>query len=105
MGKYLFQGFLPNCDTGNIRLDCMVYDGAAGAHRISVSDLDGRIDTEDDFRLFLSRFSTDDIIVLIYDRPAYGNAILRDYADKTLKSYLYWVRHFGYKCYWEVSVN
>ena len=103
MRKYLFQRFLPNCNTDNIQLDSALFDGTSDAHRVSISELDEKIDTEDDLRHFLSQFSTDDIIVLTYDRPAYNNPILFDYANKTLKSYLYWVRLFGYNCYWEQS--
>jgi hypothetical protein len=101
--KYLFQRFLPNCDTDNIQLDGAVFNGSCDAHKVSVSTLDEKIDTEDDLRNFLSQYSSKDIIVLIYDRPTYNNPILCDYANKTLRSYLYWVQHFGYRCYWEQS--
>jgi hypothetical protein len=100
MRKYLFQRFLPNCDTDNIQLDSTVFDGKCDAHRVSISELDEKIDTEDDLRNFLSQYSTDDIIVLTYDRPLYSNPILCDYANKTLKSYLYWVHNLGYTCLW-----
>ena len=103
MRKYLFQRFLPNCNTDNIQLDSALFDGMCDTHKVSISELDEKIDTEDDLRKFLSQFSANDIIVLTYDRPAYNNPILCDYANKTLKSYLYWVRLFGYQCYWEQS--
>ena len=103
MRKYLFQRFLPNCNTDNIRLENTIFDGACDAHKVSVSELDGKVDSEDDLRNFLGQFPADDTIVLTYDRPAYSNPILCDYANKTLKSYIYWIQHFGYKCYWEQS--
>lgn len=103
MKKYLFQRFLPNCNTDNIQLNSTIFDGSRDARRVSVSSLDEKIDTDADLRNFLSQYSGEDIIVLTYDRPTYNNPILCDYADKTLKSYLYWIQHFGYKCYWEQS--
>lgn len=103
MRKYLFQKFLPNCNTDNVQLDSTVFDGSCDAHKVSVSTLDEKIDNEEDLRNFLSQYSIEDIIVLIYDRPTYNNPILCDYANKTLKSYLYWIRHFEYRCYWELS--
>lgn len=103
MRKYLFQRFLPNCNTDNIQLDGAVFDGSCNAHKVSVSTLDEKVDTEDDLRNFLSQYSIEDIIVLTYDRPTYKNPILCDYASKTLKSYLYWIQHLGYRCYWEQS--
>lgn len=103
MRKYLFQRFLPNCNTDNIQLNSTIFDGSCDAHKVSVSLLDEKIDTEDDLRNFLSQYSSEDVIVLTYDRPAYNNPILFDYANKTLKSYLYWIQFFGYRCYWEQS--
>ena len=101
MRKYLFQRFLPNCNTDNIQLDSTLFDGTCDAHRVSISELDEKIDTEDDLRNLLNHFSADDIIVLKYDRPDYNNPILREYAHKTLKSYIYWIRNYGYECFWE----
>jgi len=103
MRKYLFQRFLPNCNTDNIQLDSTLFDGMCDAQRVSVSELDETIDTEENLVSFLKSFSPGGIIVLTYDRPEYNNPILRDYAIKTLKSYIYWIRHYGYECYWEQS--
>lgn len=101
MRKYLFQRFLPNCDTDNINLENCIYIDETNAQRILISELDEKIDTEETLVSFLNSFSPNDIIVLTYDRPDYSNPILRDYAHKTLKSYIYWIRHYGYACYWE----
>lgn len=101
MRKYLFQKFLPNCDTEEICLGRLMYDGKGTAHKVAVSELDEKIDTEEDLICFLRQFSRDDILVLTYDRPDDHHPILREYAKKTLASYLYWIRHFGYTCYWE----
>ena len=101
MRKYLFQRFLPNCNTDDIYLEDCTYIGETNAKRILVSELDEKIDTEENLVSFLKSFSSDNIIVLTYDRPNYSNPILREYANKTLKSYIYWIRHYGYECYWE----
>lgn len=101
MRKYLFQRFLPNCDTDNINLENCAYIGEANVQSILISELDEKIDTEENLVGFLESFSPDDIIVLTYDRPKYNNPILQEYSHKTLKSYIYWIRHYGYKCYWE----
>jgi hypothetical protein len=101
--KYLFQKFLPNCNTDDINLEDCTYIGETNIQKILISELDEKIDTEENLVSLLKSFSSDDIIVLTYDRPAYNNPILCDYANKTLKSYLYWVRLFGYNCYWEQS--
>ena len=103
MRKYLLQRFLPSCNTDDIALDDCTYIGETDAKRILVSELDGRIDTEENLVEFLKPFSAVDIIVLTDDRPVYNNPILREYAEKTLKSYIYWIRHYGYECYLEKS--
>ena len=103
MRKYLFQRFLPNCNTDDINLENCICAGKANVQRILISELDEKIDTEENLVSFLKSFSSDDIIVLTYDRPDYNNPILREYARKTLKSYIYWIRHYGYECYWENS--
>jgi len=100
MRKYLFQRFLPSCDTDDIDFEKLLFADGCDVHEVFVSTLDEKIDTEEDLCNFLHRFSLDDIIVLIYDRPTYNNPILCDYANKTFKSYLYWIRYFGYRCYW-----
>ena len=101
MRKYLFQRFLPNCNTDDINLEDCTYIGETNVQKILISELDEKIDTEENLVSFLKSFSPDDIIVLTYDRPDYNNPILREYAHKTLKSYIYWIRHYGYECYWE----
>lgn len=103
MRKYLFQRFLPNCNTDDINLDDCTYIGEANAQRILISELDEKIDKEENLVSFLKSFSPDDIIVLTYDRPDYNNPILQEYARKTLKSYIYWIRHYGYECCWKKS--
>jgi hypothetical protein len=99
--KYLFQRFLPNCNTDDINLEDCTYIGETNVQRILISELDEKIDTEENLVSLLKSFSPDDIIVLTYDRQDYNNPILREYAHKTLKSYIYWIRHYGYECYWE----
>lgn len=103
MKKYLFQRFLPTCDTDDINLDNFTYGDENTAQRLLVSELDEKIDTEETLVNFLNPFLNDEIIVLVNDRPNYNNPILREYADKTLKSYIYWIQHYGYECYWEPS--
>lgn len=101
MRKYLYQRFLPNCNTNDFELDDYICAGEDEACGVPISQLDEQIDSEEDLRDFLSHFSQYDTIVLIYDRPNYNNPIIRDYAIKTFKSYLFWIRHFGYKCLWK----
>lgn len=101
MRKYLFQRFLPNCNTDDINLDDCICVDKANVRRVLVSELDEKIDTEENLVSLLKSFSHDDIIVLTYDRPDYNNPILLEYANKTLKSYIYWIRHYGYECYRE----
>lgn len=101
MKKYLYQRFLPNCDTSDIDLENLTYDGKNEARMVSISELDDKIDTEENLIDYLRQFARDDVIVLKYDRPDFENPILREYALKTLKSYLYWIRYHGYECYWE----
>lgn len=103
MRKYLFQRFLPNCNTDDINLEDCTYIGEANAQRILISELDEKIDTEENLVSFLKSFFPDDIIVLTYDRPDYNNPILQEYAHKTLKSYICWIRHYGYECCWKKS--
>ena len=88
MRKYLFQRFLLNCNTDDINLEKCTYIGETNVQRILISKLDEKIDTEESLISFLSRFANDDTIVLTYDRPDYNNPILREYAHKTLKSYI-----------------
>lgn len=64
MRKYLFQRFLPNCNTDDINLEDCTYIGDTYAQRVLISELDEKIDTDDDLRNFLSQYSSEDIIVL-----------------------------------------
>lgn len=101
MGKYLLQKFLPNCNTDDINLENFTCNDKNNVQRISISELDEKIDTEENLISYLSLFSKKNPIVLLYDRPNYDNHILQEYAKKTLKSYIYWIRYYGYECYWE----
>lgn len=100
MRKYLFQRFLPNCDTTDFLLENYFTINNQEGSMISISTLDEKIDTEEDLRKFLSQFIPTDTIIIVNDRQIYSNPILRDYALKTLKSYLFWINKYGYKCYW-----
>lgn len=100
MRKYLFQRFLPDCDTSKINLPELYSDNVGNMQVVSISLLDERIDTEDDLDSFLSQYSQTDHLVLNDDRPVFSNGILKEYADKTLKSYLVWFTNKGFACYW-----
>lgn len=102
MRKYLFQRFLTNLNADDADFDSLSYI-VGNTHIVSVSELDERIDTEEDLCKFLSQFSHEDTIILTDDRPNYSNPILCDYALITSKSYLYWIHHLGYKCFREQS--
>lgn len=100
MKKYLFQRFLPNCDTSKINLADLYSDKVDNMRVISVSFLDERIDTEEDLDAFLTQYKPTDSILINDDRPMFSNMILKEYADKTLKSYLVWIADKGFECYW-----
>lgn len=67
---------------------------------ISVSFLDEKIDTEADLQNLLSTYDSSIPVILSDDRPSFQNQILVAYAEKTLKSYLYWFTAYGYSCFW-----
>lgn len=98
MRKYLFQRFLPNCDTSIINLTDLYSDKVDNMQDISVSLLDERIDTEEDLDAFLTQYKPTDSILIKDDRPMFSNIILKEYADKTLKSYIVWITKKGFNC-------
>lgn len=100
MRKYLFQRFLPNCDTSQISLSELYSDCDENMKIISASWLDEKIDTEEDLDAFLTQYKPMDILLLNDDRPAFSNVILKEYADKTLKSYIVWITNKGFNCRW-----
>lgn len=100
MRKYLFQRFLPNCDTSKIKLTDLYSDNVENMQVISVSMLDEKIDTEEDLNAFLNQYNPTDRLVLNNDRPDFLNAILKEYAEKTFKSYLVWFANKGFDCRW-----
>lgn len=108
MRKYLFQRFLPDCDTSKIKLSELYVDNLDNMQVISASLLDEKIDTEEDLEAFLNRYKPTDNLVLNDDRPAFSNIIIKDYADKTFKSYLVWFANKGFHCHWtrqEIQAN
>lgn len=100
MRKYLFQRFLPNCDTSKINLSELYTAEIENMKEISASLLDEKIDTEEDLNNFLNQYKKTDILVINDDRPFFSNAILKEYADKILKSYLVWFGAKGFSCRW-----
>lgn len=57
MGKYLLQKFLPNCNTDDINLENFTCNDKNNVQRISISELDEKIDTEENLISYLSLFS------------------------------------------------
>ena len=100
MRKYLFQRFLPDCDTSQINLPDLYASKVDSEQVISVSLLDEKIDTEADLQNLLNAYDPNIPVVLSDDRPSFQNQILVAYAEKTLKSYLYWFTAYGYSCFW-----
>lgn len=100
MRKYLYQRFLPNCDTSKINLSELYLDNVENMQVVSLSLLDERIDTEEDMDSFLSQYSQTALLVLNNDRSDFSNVILSEYATKTLKSYLVWFNNKGFVCRW-----
>lgn len=105
MKKYLFQRFLPNCDTSKINLFELYSDNVENIQVISVSLLDEKIDTEEDLNTFLNKYKPTDILILNDDRPTFSNIILKEYAEKTIKSYLVWFTKKGFNCQWTRQIS
>ncbi len=104
MRKYLYQKFLPDCNTENIDMAKLYSKYDECAQTIFVSELDSKVDTKHDLENLISNYSIHEPIVIINDRNAFSNQIIQNYSEKTLKSYIYWLRKMGYKCMWK-SVN
>lgn len=100
MKKYLYQRFLPNCNTGKIDLPQLYATNIENMKEISLSLLDEKIDIEEDLNNFLNQYKQTDILVINNDRPLFSNLILKEYSDKTLKSYLAWFAKKGFDCRW-----
>lgn len=105
MRKYLFQRFLPDCDTSRINLSELYSDNIENMQVVSVSMLDERIDTEDDLDSFFNQYNLTDRLVLNNDRPVFSNVILKEYAEKTFKSYIVWFAGKGFECRWTRQVG
>lgn len=97
MKKYLFQRFLTECNTDGIDITDF-YTKSNDGVKIFVSKLDETIDTKDDLIMLLNKYDKKENIILINDRPNTPNKIIMAYSDKTLKSYVYWIKLLGYKC-------
>lgn len=100
MRKYLFQRFLPNCDTSKTNLSELYSDNVENKQVVSVTLLDEKIDTEEDLNTFLNQYNPTDRLILNDDRPDFSNVILKEYAEKTFKSYLVWFANRGFDCCW-----
>ena len=100
MRKYLYQRFLPDCDTDGIILEELYVSPQNNYASISIMVLDETVDSQEDLIKILEKDCGGECIVLKDDRPVYANPIISAYAVKTLKAYLFWITHSGYKCYW-----
>lgn len=108
MDKYVYQKFLLKCDyedikiadfphyEGNLesvldyRCDYCLFDvGKTLIRKISVSDIDNQVDTEDDWNQLMKGLKEFEVIV-IYDYILdSANPIIQSYREATLKAYLY----------------
>lgn len=103
MKKYIYQGFLANCDINKVDLLELYTKDVDNVQIISVTYLDEKIDTEEDLNAYLNQYDLTCTLVLDDDRPIFTNTIIKEYADKIFKSYLFWFSKKGFKCYWTQS--
>lgn len=82
MRKYLFQRFLPNCDTSKINLSELYTAEIENMKEISASLLDEKIDTEEDLNNFLNQYKKTDILVINDDRPFFQMRFLKNMQTK-----------------------
>ena len=107
MSKYVYQKFLLNCDYENVKItDCSYYKGDIGnlldyrcdyclfdigknmIRKLSITDIDEQVDTEDDWNRLLDALKGLDVLVLYdYDIDS-SNPIIKNYREATLKAYL-----------------
>lgn len=116
MSKYIRQGFLFDCPyaqvpipvfTGNLtdvqdyKIERNLFDDQIfGFYRsISLSELDTVIDTYDDLKKVINMAYDTDALVIIDDRPAIALPQLANYAEATLKAYLWHFQDQGIVCY------
>ncbi len=108
MVKFVHQGFLQRFPYEGIDLDrhriasdnCICYldykeqsalsDVSGKCIRtIHVSELDGRLSTLEDWKTLAARLHHVHSIILLDDRPRVENAIVKAYADRTLRVYIH----------------
>lgn len=114
MSKYVYQKFLLNCDYEDTEIsDFPYYDGDLNkvldyrcdyclfdvgqllVRKISVSDIDNQIDTEEDWNQLLKMLKEFELIVLYDCNINSSNPIMLNYREVTMKAYLYRLRENG----------
>ncbi len=108
MNKYVYQKFLLNCNYDDIsindfptfegdvkcvqdyRCDYCLFDvGKTTTRKISVSDIDEQVDTEEDWNQLIKVLKDFEVIVLYDYAINSANPIIQNYRDVTLRAYLY----------------
>lgn len=108
MNKYIYQKFLLNCEYENIEMsevpiyggnkqelldyhcDYCIFDfGKDAIRRINITDLDEKIDSEEDWDALLGSLNDINSIVLCGSDTEYSNPIIENYRKATVKAYIY----------------
>ncbi|MDO5576286.1 MAG: hypothetical protein Q4F84_04345 [Fibrobacter sp.] len=104
MSKYTRPQFLLNCDCESVDLQAHVLTvtndnlGRENYSPILLSELDCTINTEEDIAKMVSRLDDKLPILLVNDRPATDNPIVRDFGDETIKAYIQCFDKYGIDC-------
>jgi hypothetical protein len=111
MKNYIYQKFLLQCNYETINLSTIpqfhgnlesisrygeeynLFDlGVPYARRISLTDMDVKIDTSDDWNAFIEGAEELDELIIYNDREFSQNKIIAEYRLATLKAYMYHIR-------------
>lgn len=107
MNKYIYQKFLLNCDYEDIQLSelpiyegdenelldyqydyCLFDVGKTVTRKVNISDLDEKVDTEEDWVALLNSLQGIEVIVLCDHEVNYKNPIINNYREATIKAYI-----------------
>ena len=107
MKKYIYQKFLLHCEYDHVDLDgyarydgkleyvpkygegyCLFDVGKSIIRQISISDLDNKIDTDEDWNEFILSLRKIDTLVIRGTEVQYENPIMNNYRKATIMAYL-----------------
>jgi hypothetical protein len=123
--KYIYQKFLLQCDYANIDLNSLDHFNGNINHimrygtdyclfdldgkiirKISLTDIDKMIDTENDWNMFSDSLKNiDELIICGMELEQYDNPILKNYRIATLKAYIYRLLKTNTKIYFNFDTN